>query len=125
MPLTDQEKENIISQALMTDEGRTALAQAMVDPIQAMVEPINESMFLFGMHNSVDELPTKNTVLECLYRYEKNIAKGKKYNSYTTRDINKIYRIWDIKKGEPTIFFNTCPLDPLDFIESRFDILDL
>lgn len=34
MPLTDEEKQDIIAQALMTDEGRTALAQAMVEPVR-------------------------------------------------------------------------------------------
>jgi len=36
--LTDQDKEMIIAQALETDEGRTALAQAMVEPIRRSLE---------------------------------------------------------------------------------------
>ena len=36
--LTDQDKEMIIAQALQTDEGRTALAQAMVEPIRRSLE---------------------------------------------------------------------------------------
>jgi hypothetical protein len=36
--LTDQEKELVIAQALETDEGRTALAQAMVEPIRRALE---------------------------------------------------------------------------------------
>ena len=36
--LTDQEKEMVIAQALETDEGRTALAQAMVEPIRRALE---------------------------------------------------------------------------------------
>ncbi len=36
--LSDQEKEMVIAQALETDEGRTALAQAMVEPIRRSLE---------------------------------------------------------------------------------------
>lgn len=36
--LTDQDKEMVIAQALETDEGRTALAQAMVEPIRRALE---------------------------------------------------------------------------------------
>jgi len=36
--LTDQDKEMVIAQALETDEGRTALAQAMVEPIRRSLE---------------------------------------------------------------------------------------
>ncbi len=36
--LSDQEKELVIAQALETDEGRTALAQAMVEPIRRSLE---------------------------------------------------------------------------------------
>ena len=37
-PLTQDEKEYVISQALMTDEGRTALAKAMVEPIRTVLD---------------------------------------------------------------------------------------
>jgi len=36
--LSDQDKEMVIAQALNTDEGRTALAQAMVEPIRRSLE---------------------------------------------------------------------------------------
>ena len=36
--LTDSQKEEIIAQALNTDEGRVALAQAMVEPIRRSLE---------------------------------------------------------------------------------------
>ena len=36
--LTDQEKEEIIAQSMETDEGRVALAQAMVEPIRRALE---------------------------------------------------------------------------------------
>ena len=36
--LTNEHKEAIIAQALNTDEGRTALAQAMVEPIRRSLE---------------------------------------------------------------------------------------
>ena len=36
--LSDQDKEKVIAQALETDEGRTALAQAMVEPIRRSLE---------------------------------------------------------------------------------------
>ncbi|KKN09048.1 hypothetical protein LCGC14_1050530 [marine sediment metagenome] len=36
--LTNEDKELIIAQALNTDEGRTALAQAMVEPIRRSLE---------------------------------------------------------------------------------------
>ena len=35
---TNEQKEAIIAQALNTDEGRTALAQAMVEPIRRSLE---------------------------------------------------------------------------------------
>lgn len=34
-PLTDAEREYIVSQALMTDAGREAMAKAMCEPIRA------------------------------------------------------------------------------------------
>ena len=36
--LSNEQKEAIIAQALNTDEGRTALAQAMVEPIRRSLE---------------------------------------------------------------------------------------
>ena len=36
--LTNEQKEAVIAQALNTDEGRTALAQAMVEPIRRSLE---------------------------------------------------------------------------------------
>ena len=38
--LTNEQKEAVIAQALNTDEGRTALAQAMVEPIRRSLEYI-------------------------------------------------------------------------------------
>jgi hypothetical protein len=37
-PLTQAEKEYVISQALMTDEGKTALARAMCEPIRKSLD---------------------------------------------------------------------------------------
>ena len=36
--ISDQEKEMVIAQSLESDEGRVALAQAMVDPIRRSLE---------------------------------------------------------------------------------------
>ena len=36
--MTNEQKELVIAQALSTDEGRTALAQAMVEPIRRSLE---------------------------------------------------------------------------------------
>ena len=69
MQLTDKEKENIIAQALGTPEGRRALACSMIPSIQDGIE-------LFGMYEGFQE-PTREMALDCLSRYEKNIAKAK------------------------------------------------
>jgi hypothetical protein len=63
--LTDQEKEMVIAQALETDEGRTALAQAMVEPIRRSLEyqAIGRKLLM------VDELPQG-----ALARYERDVA---------------------------------------------------
>lgn len=63
--LTDKDKEMIISQALETDEGRTALAQAMVEPIRRSLEyqAIGRKLLM------VDELPQG-----ALARYERDVA---------------------------------------------------
>lgn len=37
-PLSDAERECLIAKALETDEGRTALAKAMIEPIRDQVE---------------------------------------------------------------------------------------
>ena len=39
--VSDQDKEMIIAQALETEEGRVALAQAMVEPIRRSLEYVN------------------------------------------------------------------------------------
>jgi len=63
--LTDQEKEQVISQALETDEGRVALAQAMVEPIRRSLEyqAVGRKLLM------VDELPQG-----ALARYERDVA---------------------------------------------------
>ena len=63
--LTDREKEDIIAQALETDEGRTALAQAMVEPIRRSLEyqAVGRKLLM------VDELPQG-----ALARYERDVA---------------------------------------------------
>jgi hypothetical protein len=62
---TDLERENIIAQALETDEGRTALAQAMVEPIRRSLEyqAVGRKLLM------VDELPQG-----ALARYERDVA---------------------------------------------------
>lgn len=63
--LTDEEKELVIAQALETDEGRTALAQAMVEPIRRSLEyqAVGRKLLM------VDELPQG-----ALARYERDVA---------------------------------------------------
>ena len=63
--LTQSEKEAIIAQALNTSEGRTALAQAMVEPIRRSLEyqAVGRKLLL------VDELPQG-----ALARYERDVA---------------------------------------------------
>jgi len=63
--LSDNEKEMIIAQALETDEGRTALAQAMVEPIRRSLEyqAVGRKLLM------VDELPQG-----ALARYERDVA---------------------------------------------------
>lgn len=63
--LTAEQKEMIIAQALNTDEGRTALAQAMVEPIRRSLEymAVGRKLLL------VDELPQG-----ALARYERDVA---------------------------------------------------
>lgn len=61
----DEQKEMIIAQALETDEGRTALAQAMVEPIRRSLEyqAVGRKLLM------VDELPQG-----ALARYERDVA---------------------------------------------------
>jgi len=63
--LTDSQKEEIIAQALNTDEGRVALAQAMVEPIRRSLEyqAVGRKLLM------VDELPQG-----ALARYERDVA---------------------------------------------------
>ena len=63
--LTDREKEEVIAQALETDEGRVALAQAMVEPIRRSLEyqAVGRKLLM------VDELPQG-----ALARYERDVA---------------------------------------------------
>jgi hypothetical protein len=63
--LTDREKEEIIAQALETEEGRVALAQAMVEPIRRSLEyqAVGRKLLM------VDELPQG-----ALARYERDVA---------------------------------------------------
>jgi|TARA_Y100000310_G_scaffold333176_1_gene410178 hypothetical protein len=63
--LTDEQKETVIAQALDTDEGRVALAQAMVEPIRRSLEyqAVGRKLLM------VDELPQG-----ALARYERDVA---------------------------------------------------
>lgn len=63
--LTDSQKEEIIAQALNTEEGRVALAQAMVEPIRRSLEyqAVGRKLLM------VDELPQG-----ALARYERDVA---------------------------------------------------
>lgn len=63
--LTSEQKEAIIAQALSTDEGRVALAQAMVEPIRRSLEyqAVGRKLLL------VDELPQG-----ALARYERDVS---------------------------------------------------
>ena len=63
--LTHNEKEAVIAQALSTEEGRVALAQAMVEPIRRSLEyqAIGRKLLM------VDELPQG-----ALPRYERDVA---------------------------------------------------
>jgi hypothetical protein len=63
--LSDTEKEQVIAQALETDEGRVALAQAMVEPIRRSLEyqAVGRKLLM------VDELPQG-----ALARYERDVA---------------------------------------------------
>jgi len=63
--LSDADKEMIIAQALETDEGRVALAQAMVEPIRRSLEyqAVGRKLLM------VDELPQG-----ALARYERDVA---------------------------------------------------
>jgi len=61
----NEQREQIIAMALETAEGRTALAQAMVEPIKTslMYQAIGRKLFM------VDELPQG-----ALARYERDVA---------------------------------------------------
>lgn len=63
--LTTEQKEAVIAQALNTDEGRVALAQAMVEPIRRSLEyqAVGRKLLM------VDELPQG-----ALARYERDVA---------------------------------------------------
>ncbi len=63
--MSDAEKEMIIAQALQTEEGRTALAQSMVEPIRRSLEyqAVGRKLLM------VDELPQG-----ALARYERDVA---------------------------------------------------
>lgn len=63
--LTNEQKEAVIAQALNTDEGRVALAQAMVEPIRRSLEyqAVGRKLLL------VDELPQG-----ALARYERDVS---------------------------------------------------
>ena len=118
MPTMNEEKASIIAQALMTDDGRTALAHAMVIPI-------SDSLELFGMSDVMRE-PTREIALVCLSRYEKNIANGKVYTDYIVKAINKIYAQWDIERGNAkNILDEVKRITEEEKIDNRFDILDL
>lgn len=125
MPLSDKEKENIISKALGSPEGRIALAQAMVQPISEMLD-----IWGFGSNDLFSCESDRNIALAALSRYENNIAKGKVYSDFITNDIKMIYVKWGIKEGSA---INTIRVEMEEqkrialeeMIGSRFDILDL
>jgi len=58
-------------------------------------------MNLFGMNHNIFSTvePTKDMAIECLNRYETNVAKGKIYADWIDEEMNKIYDRWGIKKG--------------------------
>ncbi|MFW6172963.1 MAG: HK97-fold major capsid protein [Elusimicrobiota bacterium] len=63
--LTDNEKQELIAQALQTEEGRVSLAQAMVEPIRRSLEyqAVGRKLLM------IDELPQG-----ALPRYERDVA---------------------------------------------------
>jgi len=125
MPMTDKEKEDIISQALGTQEGREALAHVMVEPISQMLD-----IWGVGSNELFSCESDRNVALAALSRYEKNIANGKVYSDFITNDIKKIYAHWEVKEGCATSILKEemeenrrVALE--EMIDSRFDILDL
>lgn len=118
MPLTDKEEASILAQALMTDDGRTALDHAMVIPI-------SDSLELFGKNNLMIE-STREIALGCLSRYEKNIANGKFYSDRIVKAINTIYDRWDIEREKAKMILDELKrIADEEKIDNRFDILDL
>lgn len=110
----DQEKEALIAQALETPEGRTALAQAMVEPIRRALEyqAIGRKLLM------VDELPQG-----ALARYERDVRA-------TAHIISRRGAVPDaIQEGEevlvPTFEIATNPQVRLSEIKARrFYIVD-
>ena len=121
MPITDKEKEDIIAKAMETPEGRMALACSMVPVIQ-------DGLDLLGTDYMFQD-PTRDKALECLSRYEKNIAKGKIYADGIVDSISDIYDRWDIKRGRATSILKGYIIEDYEDIFSdnhdRFEILDL
>jgi hypothetical protein len=123
MPLTEQEKEQVIAQALSTPEGREALAAAMI-------LPINNAMEVFGISEEYlfDQGDERERAIRCLARYESNVAKGKVFDEGLIMGIHTVYDQWEIERGTALELLNPKikeEIELLDPIESRFDILDL
>lgn len=110
----DQEREALIAQALETDEGRVALAQAMVEPIRRALEyqAVGRKLLM------VDELPQG-----ALARYERDVRS-------VARVISRRGAVPDeIQEGEevlvPTFEIATNPQIRLSEIKARrFYIVD-
>lgn len=111
---TDQEREALVAQALETDEGRVALAQAMVEPIRRALEyqAVGRKLLM------VDELPQG-----ALPRYERDVRA-------TAVVISRRGGVpWQIQEGEevlvPTFEIATNPQIRLSEIKARrFYIVD-
>lgn len=112
--VTDHEREALIAQALETDEGRVALAQAMVEPIRRALEyqAVGRKLLM------VDELPQG-----ALARYERDVRS-------VARVISRRGAVPDeIQEGEevlvPTFEIATNPQIRLSEIKARrFYIVD-
>jgi hypothetical protein len=75
----DRKKEFIISEALETDEGRTALAQAMVEPIRRSLDYQGAARRLF----TVDPLP-QGAYADSTYGEINSLPSGITTSSYPT-----------------------------------------
>jgi hypothetical protein len=111
---SDEERANLVSQALESDEGRTALAQAMVEPIRRSLEyqAVGRKLLM------VDQLPQG-----ALARYERDV----RANAYVISRRGAVPE--QIQEGEevlvPTFEIATNPQIRLSEIKARrFYIVD-